>query len=167
MHPQGPSFSGFYYTNITASWGEITDGTRADVSIKPDKVWRHYWKLLHSIVREKGQSGSVEQRRLLSFIFRLRGKKKMCLCACARVCVMAPTRALTFQSSDNAVAKCSHFLDSRGGEAHMQTGLLPADTSYSSLPVQGGCDSTDRTATFREVRLSVKNADLVEPGARI
>lgn len=113
MLPRGPSFSGFYNTNIAASWGEITDGTLADVSIKPDKVWRHYWKLLHSIVREKGQSGSVEQRRLFSFIFILRGKKKR-VCVRARACVMAPTRALTFQSSD-AVVKCSHFPDSRGG----------------------------------------------------
>lgn len=42
----------------------------------------------------------------------------------------------------------------------MQTGLLHADTSCSSLPVQGGCDSTDRTATFREVRLIKKQIRL-------
>lgn len=146
MHPQGPSFSGFYNPNIAASWGEITDGTRADVSIKPDKVWRHYWKLLHSI----GQSRSVEQRRLFSFIFILRGKKK-CVCVRARACVMAPRRALTFQSSDNAVAKCSHFVDSPGGGEHTCRQAFCPQTPHA-LHSQCKVDATPQTEPLHSAR---------------
>lgn len=45
----------------------------------------------------------------------------VCLCVCACVCVKAPTQALTFQSSDNPVAKFSHFLDSGVKSTHAHT----------------------------------------------